>query len=107
MKHLLDTDVVSQYTKATFDPRVDAWLQRTRNGDLYLCEVTLAELWYGVHRLEQGRRRAGLEHWIEHDLPVKYRNRIVGFDLEVGKRYGFLMARALKKGFSPGGTAEV
>ncbi len=114
MKHLLDTDVVSQYTKATFDLRVDAWLQRTRNGDLYLCDVTSSELWYGVQKLEHGKRRAELEHWIEDDLPVKFSGRILGFNLDVARRYGFLMARARKRGFSPGvmdtliaATAEV
>ena len=35
MKYLLDTDVVSQYTKLPPNPRVDAWVQRTDDSDLY------------------------------------------------------------------------
>lgn len=101
MKYLLDTDVVSQYTKLPPDPRVDAWIQRTDDSDLYISFVTYAELWYGINLLPAGKRRAKLEDWIEDDLYMQFFNRVVGFDLDVAKRYGSLMARAKKNGHNP------
>ena len=101
MKYLLDTDVVSQYTKLPPNPRVDAWVQRTDDSDLYISFVTYAELWYGVNLLPAGRRRTEFENWIEDDLYMQFFNRVVGFSLDVARRYGSLMARAKKNGHNP------
>jgi predicted nucleic acid-binding protein len=101
VKYLLDTDVVSQYTKLPPNPRVDAWVQRTDDSDLYICGITYAELWYGINLLPPGKRRTELENWIEGDLYMQFFNRVVGFSLDVAKRYGSLMARAKKNGHNP------
>jgi predicted nucleic acid-binding protein len=101
VKYLLDTDVVSQYTKLAPNPRVDAWVQRTDDSDLYISAITFAELWNGINLLPAGKRRAELENWIEDDLYMQFFNRVVGFNLDVAKRYGSLMARAKKNGHNP------
>jgi predicted nucleic acid-binding protein len=101
MKYLLDTVVVSQYSKTPPDPLVDAWIQRTDDSEIYICDVTFAELWYGVHLLPTGKKRAALENWLEDELYMQFFNRVVGFDLSVARHYGSLMARAKKNGFSP------
>jgi len=101
VKYLLDTDVVSQYTKLPPNPRVDAWVQRTDDSDLHISFVTYAELWYGVNLLPAGRRRTEFENWIEDDLYMQFFNRVVGFSLDVARRYGNIMARAKKNGHNP------
>jgi toxin FitB len=101
VKYLLDTDVVSQYTKLPPNPRVDAWMQRTEDSDLYISTITFAELWYGINLLPPGKRRTELENWLEGDLYMQFFNRVVGFSLDVAKRYGSLMARAKKNGHNP------
>ena len=101
MKYLLDTDVVSQYTKLPPNPRVDAWVQRTDDSDLHISFVTYAELWYGVNLLPAGKRRTEFENWIEDDLYMQFFNRVVGFSLDVARRYGSIMARAKKNGHNP------
>ncbi len=101
MKYLLDTDVVSQYTKLPPNPRVDAWMQRTDDSDMYISDITYAELWYGINLLPEGKRRTDLEEWIEDDLYIQFFNRVVGMGLSAAQRYGSLLARAEKKGFSP------
>lgn len=101
MKYLLDTDVVSQYIKSPPNPLVDAWMQRTDDRDLYICEITFAELWYGVNLLPVGKRKAELERWLEDDLYMQFFNRVVGMSLDVARQYGTLMARATRNGFNP------
>jgi predicted nucleic acid-binding protein len=101
VKYLLDTDVVSQYTKLPPNPRVDAWVQRTDDSDLYISFVTYAELWYGVNLLPASKRRTEFENWIEDDLYMQFFNRVVGFSLDVARRYGSIMARAKKNGHNP------
>ncbi|HEY5382388.1 MAG TPA: PIN domain-containing protein [Acidobacteriaceae bacterium] len=102
MKYLLDTDVVSQYIKHPPNSRVDAWMQRVDDRELYICDITFAELWYGVNLLPPGKRRSDLEKWLEDDLYMQFFNRIVGFNLSVAQHYGNLMACATKSGFNPG-----
>ena len=99
--YLLDTDVVSQYTKLPPNPHVDAWVQRTDDSDLYISTITFAELWYGINLLSPGKRRTELETWVEDDLYMQFFNRVVGFTLDVAQRYGSLMARAKKNGHNP------
>ena len=101
MKYLLDTDVVSQYTKLPSNPRVDAWVQHTDDSDLYISTITFAELWYGINLLSPGKRRTKLENWVEDDLYMQFFNRVVGFNLDVAQRYGSVMARAKKNGHNP------
>jgi toxin FitB len=101
VKYLLDTDVVSQYTKLPPDPRVDAWVQRTDDSDLYISTITFAELWYGINLLPAGKRRTELENWIEDDLYMQFFNRVLGFNLDTAQRYGSVMARAKKNGHNP------
>ena len=101
MKYLLDTDVVSQYTKERPDSRVEAWLARTDDSDLYISYITFAELWYGIHRLAPGKRRTALEAWVEDDLYMQFFNRVVFMGLDTARHYGSLAARAKKNGFNP------
>jgi predicted nucleic acid-binding protein len=101
VKYLLNTDVVSQYTKVPPNPRVDAWMQYTDDREMYICDITFAELWYGVHLLPAGKKRTALEQWLEDDLYMQFFNRVVFMGLDVAWHYGSLMARAKKNGFTP------
>ena len=87
MKYLLDTDVVSQYKKLPPNPRVDDWMQRTDDREMYISDITYAELWYGIHLLPPGKRRTDLENWVEDDLYMQFFNRVVGVGLGVARRY--------------------
>lgn len=102
MKYLLDTDVVSQYVKPNPHSQVDAWIQRIDDRDLYICDVVLAELWYGASRLPAGKRRTALETWIEDDLYMHFFNRVLFLGLDTCRRYGALLARTEKNGYTPG-----
>jgi len=102
VRYLLDTDVVSQYVKNRPDHRVDAWIERTDDRELYLSAFTLAELSFGIHSLAPGKKRTRLEEWLEDDLYMQFFNRIIFFDLDIVARYGSLMAKAKQAGFSPG-----
>jgi toxin FitB len=76
-------------------------MQRTDDSDMYISDITYAELWYGIHLLPAGKRRTDLEEWVEGELYMQFFNRVVCVGLGVAQRYGSLMARAEKKGHSP------
>ena len=102
MKYLLDTNIVSQYTKTPTDPRVDRWLENVDDDDLHISVITIAELWYGIHLLPAGRKRSTLELWMEDELPEQFFNRVEFFNLEATRQYGLILADAKKDGFEAG-----
>ncbi len=114
MSFLLDTNVVSEWTRPKPDPRVVAFLETTDEDTLFLSVVTLAELRRGVDRLHAGRRRDGLRAWLDNDLVDRFDSRILGIDRGVAAAWGRIMAQAERRGRAPGvmdawiaATAEV
>lgn len=57
---VVDTNVISEFTRQRPDPAVLAWFGRMSAVDLYLCTPVLAEIVYGLERLRlrgEGDRR--------------------------------------------------
>ena len=102
MKYLLDTNVISSYARGKMNPRVDAWLERVDDKDLYISMITYAELWYGASLMPFGKRRTEIETWIEDELDMQFSNRTVSFSGEAARHYGRLQARAEKNGHTAG-----
>ena len=63
---ILDTNVISEVAKPNTSPSVLAWLDRQAEDALYLTTVTIAEISAGVHKLDAGKRRVGLERRLKH-----------------------------------------
>jgi len=60
---LLDTDVLSEETKAKPAARLTAWLERHAEDGFAISSVTLGEVRYGIERHPRGRKRSALERW--------------------------------------------
>lgn len=92
MSYLLDTNVVSEWTKPRPDPGVVAWLDTVDEDRVLLGVVTLAELRRGIARLQPGVRRTRLDEWLRHDLPLRFESRILPIDAAVADAWGEIMA---------------
>jgi predicted nucleic acid-binding protein len=90
---LLDTNVVSEWTRPGPDPGVVAWLADADEDCLFLSVVTLAELRHGVERLPAGSRRRRLDAWLGEDLPLRFEGRILPLDATIVEGWGRLVAR--------------
>ncbi|SEI12920.1 MULTISPECIES: PIN domain-containing protein [unclassified Leifsonia] len=53
---LVDTNVLSEFTKPFPDPRVLAWIDSVDEDELRISTVTVMEMLTGANRLEDGRR---------------------------------------------------
>ena len=104
MIYLLDTNVVSELIKPRPDPGLTDWLAEADEDDLFISVVTLAEIRYGIERLPDGARRAGLESWITEDLVQRFEDRIIGIDAIVADCWGRLVARCRAAGRPIGGV---
>ena len=64
MKFLVDTNLISELTKARPDPSVIAWVS-AHDAEMVMCWVSVAELRAGVAILPKGRRRDPLHEDVE------------------------------------------
>jgi toxin FitB len=94
---LLDTNVVSEWTKPRPNPDVVAFLEARDEDELFLSVISLAELRRGVDRLAAGPRRSLLDDWLRSDLPARFAGRLLGIDAATADAWG---------GLSPGANAR-
>lgn len=98
MKYLLDTNVVSEWSKPRPDPSVVDWMNMAIEDDLYLSVITLGELWQGVEGLPAGKRRVALARWVERDLTGRFQGRLLGIDEQIARAWGVLLAESKQRG---------
>jgi predicted nucleic acid-binding protein len=93
MSFLLDTNVVSEWTKPRPDAGVVQWLSQIDEDTAFLSVVTFAELRHGIERLPAGKRRKQLDEWLRGDLPLRFEQRILPVDGAVADEWGRVVAR--------------
>ena len=98
MSFLLDTNVVSEWTKPRPNDGVVQWLAQVDEDEVFLSVVTFAELRHGIERLPPGARRRRLDEWLHHELPLRFESRIVGVDGAIADEWGRLVARREARG---------
>jgi predicted nucleic acid-binding protein len=92
---LLDTNVVSELVKLKPEPKVAAWMEATEESLLRMSVLTLGEIRKGIDSLSDRSRRTALESWLNHDLLIRFANRILDVDQAVADRWGRLFAKAM------------
>lgn len=92
MSYLVDTNVLSELARPNPAPGVLTWFAGIPESALYLSVLTLGELRKGVERLDSSARRERLITWLEHDVIVRFGERLLPLNLEVAERWGRLLA---------------
>lgn len=93
MSFLLDTNVVSEWTKPHPNSGVITWLDEADEDRVFLSVATLAELRHGVERLALGARRKKLDSWLREELPLRFESRVLAVTAEVADEWGRVIAR--------------
>jgi predicted nucleic acid-binding protein len=102
---LLDTNVVSEWTKPRPDSGVVAWLAEVDEDRVFISVITLAELRYGIERMHAGSGRDRLDIWVSKQLPARFEARVLAVDPETADTWGRVMARG-QAGGRPVGTMD-
>ncbi|MDO9227652.1 MAG: type II toxin-antitoxin system VapC family toxin [Pseudomonadota bacterium] len=92
MSYLIDTNVLSELRRKSPHPDVVAWMRQRRPDSLYISVLTLGELRKGIETLADGDKKLQLRDWLENDLPVFFRGRVLLIDAAVAQRWGCLQA---------------
>lgn len=98
MSFLLDTNVVSEWTKPRPNPGILQWLAQVNEDEVFLSVITFAELRHGIERLPAGERRRRLDEWLHSELPRRFEGRIVLVEGAIADEWGRLVARAEARG---------
>ena len=70
--YLLDTNVISEFTKKEPHPAVINWFQQYQTEPIYLSVITLGEIQQGIARLPISKRQQELNHWLNDVLLVNF-----------------------------------
>ena len=106
MVFVLDTNVISEAMKAARDQQCDAWLE-THIENCCVTTVTLSELYYGVERLPEGKRKRDLARKLQF-LREDFSERILEFDEVAAIEFGRYVADFEKQqGFAAIADADV
>lgn len=95
---LLDTNVVSEWTRLRPNPGVVEWLAQVEEDEVFLGVATIAELRRGMERLPAGERRRRLDEWLRNDLALRFEGRIIGVDGAIADEWGRMIARRETRG---------
>ncbi len=100
MSSLLDTTVLSEYTKSKPDRRVHHWLATTDPDSMFLSTITVFEIRVGIEPMPEGKRKQALTRWLEDEVPRTFQGRMLPVTAEVADRAGRLVVAARMKGWN-------
>jgi predicted nucleic acid-binding protein len=98
VNYLLDTCLLSELRKPQLDAGVVAWISDIDEARLFVSVLSLGEIQKGVAKLENGRRRNAFQHWLEHDLLLRFAERILPLDLDMALEWGLVSAANENRG---------
>lgn len=98
MQYLLDTNAVCEATAKNPEATVLEWID-AHSEECNLSCVSLGEIWKGLHRLSEGKRKRSLTLWAE-GLENDFSAQILDLDTPTLKAWGKLYAKHEAKGFN-------
>ncbi len=100
MRHLLDTNVISNVTKTTPSEMLLAWMAEQDDDNLYISSLTVAEIRRGVLEKPPGKRRDRLEAWFKgpEGPQALFAGRVLPFDEAAALIWARLMADGKTRG---------
>lgn len=88
MKYLLDTCVISELVKSKPNKKVVSWIEKIDEDNFFLSSLTFGELYKGIAKLPDSKKKKKLSQWIGHDLKERFTGKIFDIDLLVAKTWG-------------------
>jgi len=100
LSFLVDTTVLSEFTKPQPNDAMLAWLMGCDTDSLYLSTITIFEVRVGIELLPDGKRKRNLARWLEEEIPETYHGRILKVSAEVANAGARIVASARKQGWN-------
>lgn len=98
MNYLLDTCVISEYTRRKPEQMVIRWMDGIPEDWLFLSVISIGEIQHGIDRLEESHRKNELSVWLNTGLTQRFGQRILSLDMQTMQAWGSLVSRLEKAG---------
>jgi predicted nucleic acid-binding protein len=95
---LLDTNVPSELTRPYPQLSVSQWLDNADDEQLYFSVVSLGEILKGITILQESKRRALLQQWLDQTLRPWFAGRILPVNEPIAERWGVMAGQCRLKG---------
>ncbi len=95
---LLDTNVISELRRPRPDPRVVAFIEAQPLESLHISVVTLAEIRFGIERVDDPGRRAELSSWLSNRVRPMFDHRVLPISEDVMLTWRLLVEDGRKSG---------
>ncbi len=98
MRFLLDTCVISELVAKQPDPGLVQWIDNVGEEKIYLSAITIGEIKKGIEKLPDSKRRSELAGWLDDDLLIRFKSKILPIDTGVMLVWGKLAANLERQG---------
>jgi predicted nucleic acid-binding protein len=98
---LLDTNILSEMMKGKDEqnPQFKQWANNHSIEHLKICTFSLAEIYWGIYKLDEGAKRTRLYSAVKR-LEQEFTGQILGFDADCAENYGRIRNKAQKQGLA-------
>lgn len=90
MIYVLDTCVISEFSKQNPAQEVVDWVVQQSNSDLFVSVLSLGEIEKGISRLPESSKKRLLTAWFQNDFLKRFEYRILNIDAAVALQWGSL-----------------
>ena len=95
---LLDTNVISELRRPRPDRRVVAFVEAQPLEALFLSSVTMAEIRFGIEKIDDAGRRADLIDWLTHKVRPMFEQRVLPVSEDVLLKWRLMVEEGRKTG---------
>lgn len=88
MSYLLDTNIISEYTKPKPYQKLIEWMSNIPNEDLYISVLTMGEIRKGIQKISSSLLQEKLRKWLEHEIPNWFEDRVLVIDQPICDKWG-------------------
>jgi predicted nucleic acid-binding protein len=95
---LLDTNILSELRRPRPEPRVLSFIAAQPLDTLFISAVTLAEIRFGIERLDDAAKRAELSDWLALNVRPMFEQRVLPVTEDVMLKWRLLVEEGRKSG---------
>ena len=93
MNYLLDTCVLSEFTRRKPNEKVIQWVDSVDEAKIFISAITIGEIQRGIERLPESHRKTELLSWMNNGLIERFTQRILPLETQTMFLWGSLTAR--------------
>jgi predicted nucleic acid-binding protein len=98
MNYLMDTCVLSEFTRRVPEEKIVAWVRSIDEDMLFVSTITIGEIKNGIESLPDSRRKNDLLVWLNDGVIQRFGHRILALDTQTMLIWGGLRARTNRMG---------